>query len=252
MTPIQTFLSVCAAALALGLGFMTNWGQNLSSDEINLKNSASKFEATNVLPDFKLSAEQSAYAGISERPLLNPSRRPAPTQAVAQVAPEPPRPQIRRGLYQVLGISDYGDVKFAQVREAATRRIQSVKTGDALQEMSVKSIDSTKVVLAFQGETDEIELPRFTASGQVPAPPPIPLPLVQTAGVPSPILQPAGPPPSGMAIPRRSADLAAATSPLPVTPLGQMPTEIAPTAADSPPRERMTVRERLSRSAQPQ
>jgi hypothetical protein len=180
---------------------MTNWGQDFSADEVNIKAGMSKLDATTVLPDFKLSAEQNAYAQISERPLLSPSRRPAPTQAAVAVAPEPPKPQIRRGLYQLLGVSDYGDVKVAQVREMATSRVQTVRAGDKLQEMTVEKIEPTQVALKFLNETDVLEMAKFTASGRIPQPTQVasalipPPPAFPSPPQPQPQTQPPSPAP---------------------------------------------------------
>jgi hypothetical protein len=246
MTPVQFFLSACALALALGLGWLTDWGQGLSTEEVNFKASTSKLEATTVLPDFKLSAEQNAYAQITERPLLNPSRRPAPTQAVAAVAPEPPKPQIRRGLYQLLGVSDYGEVKVAQVREMATSRVQTVRTGDKLQEMTVAKIEPTQVALKFLDETDILEMAKFTASGRVPQPAPVAVAQAQpptpvALGQPQPQLQPP-PPPSPVTIPLVPPIAA-------VTPVGGPPQDRPPPGAANPAtqpqRGRISMRERL-------
>ncbi len=134
-----------------------------------------------VLPDFRLDGNQAdRYADVVTRPLLNPERKPAPKQAVA-VATEPPKPQIRRGLYELLGVSDFGTARVAQVREVATRRTQSVRKGDVLQEMSVQAVEPDRMILSFRGERDEVRLATYTASGRVPQPPPLP-----SAPAPSP------------------------------------------------------------------
>jgi hypothetical protein len=171
MSALRIALIAVAVGLVGFLGWMTDWGRGFEPSEVSVASVASKVEGASVLPDFKLSADSSAYAQIAERPLLNPTRRPAPTQPIAQVAPEEPKPRIRRGLYQLVGISDFGTVKLAQLRETATNRVRSVKPGDSLQEMTVKSVSENQVVLTFQGETDVVELPKFTASGRVPPPP---------------------------------------------------------------------------------
>ena len=175
---LRNLLIAAAIALAVALGIETDWGDALGKLNLQQRGAQSKGDGKGVLPDFKLGSDASAYGQIVERPLLNPSRRPAPTQPVAAVAPEPPKPQIRRGLYLLAGISDLGTVKVAQLRELGTARPKSVKVGDTLQEMTVTQIDSDSVTLAFMGETDVLTLPKFTASGRVPQPaaPPQPSP----------------------------------------------------------------------------
>ena len=172
---LRALLLALVAGLVVALGIQTDWGDALTGSLVKPHAVGAKHDAASVLPDFRLSSEANAYAQISERPLLNPSRRPAPTQLV-QAAPEPPKPQVRRGLYQLLGITDLGTVKIAQVREVATNRVSSVREGDPLQEMKVTKVEPSQVTLAFQGETDILELAKFTASGRVPPPPAPPAP----------------------------------------------------------------------------
>ena len=84
-------------------------------------------------------------------------------------------------------MSEMGAVRFAQVRELASRRTHSVRKGDVLQEMQVLAVEKDRLILAFLGERDEIRLAAYTASGRVPAPPPPP--------PPPPEPQPPQPPP---------------------------------------------------------
>jgi hypothetical protein len=186
MFTVRNLLLVTAAALLVALGVETEWGGLLGTPQVQARTGGTKQDVVSVLPDFRLSPEAGAYGQIAERPLLNPSRRPAPTQAVV-LAPEPPKPQVRRGLYQLIGITDLGSVKIAQVKEVASNRVKSVREGDLLQEMTVTKVGSTQVTLAFQGETDVIEMAKFTASGRVPQPPPPPpQPVAQAAPPPQP------------------------------------------------------------------
>ncbi len=169
--------------------------------------------ATGILPDFALPSGGSAYSHIADMPLFSPTRKPAPTQVIV-VAPEPAKPAIRRGLYELLGVADWGGVRVAQVREAATRRTSSVREGDTLQEMQVTRVDRDRAVLTFQGETDEIRMPTFTATGRVPqptapasvlasvlasVPATAPPPVVPAGATPAPATMPASPPPSVVA-----------------------------------------------------
>ncbi|TAG81095.1 MAG: hypothetical protein EAZ24_04635, partial [Burkholderiales bacterium] len=152
-------LAVLAGALALGFAYVTEWGERLINPVVLPGEAAAKtpLQGVDVLPDFKLSGESAAYNGIHLRPLLNPTRAPAPTAAVVATT-EPPKPQIRRGLYELLGISQIGAMRVAQIRETATRRVMSVRQGDFLQELKVDRISNDYVVLVFQGERDEIQL----------------------------------------------------------------------------------------------
>ncbi|MBC7710520.1 MAG: hypothetical protein H7203_10690 [Rhizobacter sp.] len=175
---LRNALLAVAAALLVALGIESDWGAALSAPVLQVRSGVVKQDAASVLPDFRLGSEANAYNQIVERPLLNPSRKPAPTQLVT-AAPEPPKPQVRRGLYQLIGITDLGAVKIAQVREVASNRVKSVRQGDQLQEMTVAKVELTRVTLSFQGETDVIEMAKFTASGRVPQPAPPPVAIAQ-------------------------------------------------------------------------
>ena len=199
---LRSALIAVAIALAVALGIETEWGSALTATATPTRSMTGKHDNAAVLPDFRLTSEATNYAQISERPLLNPTRKPAPTQLVV-AATEPPRPQVRRGLYQLIGVMDLGTVKVAQVREIASNRTRSIREGDALQEMTVKKVDTTQVTLAFQGETDVLELAKFTASGRVPqpiappqppAPPPQPVMQAQPVAPVAVAVQPAIPP----------------------------------------------------------
>lgn len=242
-----------ALLLAIGLGVETDWGDALGKPQISLRETTARHDAAGVLPDFSLQSDPSTYAQIAERPLLNPNRKPAPTQAIA-VAPEPPKPQVRRGLYQLIGVTDFGEVKIAQVREVASNRVKSVREGDQLQEMKVSKVEPARVTLAFAGETDVLELAKYTASGRVPAPPAPPAPLPQAQPVPAAV-------PQAQPIPRPVAQAAPATPPAngPAAGIGAVPAPatqrvfanglVVPDGArdSSQPREVMSVGEMLER-----
>ena len=248
---LRNALIATAVALLVALGIETEWGAAFTAPPLQSRSGTVKQDATSVLPDFRLGSEASAYSQIVERPLLNPSRKPAPTQLVT-AAPEPPKPQVRRGLYQLIGITDLGAVKIAQLREVASNRVKSVRQGDQLQEMTVAKVESTQVTLAFQGETDVIEMAKFTASGRVPQPAPPPV----IAQAPPPAVAPPQPPPQ----PQPGQPLAAAAYANPIIAAqlaasGQAAAPAAPGAAapaatpppPAPQREVVSVVEMLER-----
>lgn len=200
-------------ALALGLGFALAYELTEAPDYSASRQGARRFAgavgegAGSVLPDFGLNSSPGAYATMVERPLLNPTRKVAPSQAIA-AAPEPPKPVIRRGLYQLIGITDFGDKKIAQVKEAATGRSLSVRVGDTLQELAVARVESSSVTLTFAGETDVIALAKFTPSGRVPQPAPVGTTPVTAAPAAGPVAAAVGSAPAAAA-PTAVAALAA-------------------------------------------
>jgi len=239
---LRNLLIVTAVALGAALGFEMDWGNALSGSPLSARAVNGKFDGATVLPDFRLQSEAGAYAQISERPLLNPTRRPAPTQLVA-AATEPPKPQVRRGLYQLIGVMDLGDVKIAQVREIASNRTRSVREGELLQEMTVKKVEETQVTLAFQGETDVIQMAKFTASGRVPQllPAPVQTPVQRTLS-PQPMPpSPSRPPPIQQ--PVASGNVPSVSPSVPTS----VPAGVAATSPPSKPREVINVVEMLER-----
>jgi hypothetical protein len=241
---LRNALIVTAAGLLIALGIETDWGAALTAPPLQSRSGVIKQDVTSVLPDFRLGSEASAYSQITERPLLNPSRKPAPTQLVT-AAPEPPKPQVRRGLYQLIGITDLGVVKIAQLREISSNRVKSVRQGDQLQEMTVAKVEPTQVTLSFQGETDVIEMAKFTASGRVPQPTPPPV----MAPPPQPVAVQAPPPPQTLPPGAYSNPLIAAAQ---LAASGQAAAPVAPAPVATPPapaqqREVVSVVEMLER-----
>ena len=166
-------LSILAFGLALGLllelnGGYLHWGDTIS--EVH-RGAATKIGPASVLPDFGMSAEAASYSDLVDRPLFSPTRMQAPTQIVT-AAPEPAKPSIRRGLYQLMGVTDLGPNKIAYLREVATNRVRSVREGDSLQELTVKAITANQITLAYAGDVESIDLAKFTPSGRVPLPTP--------------------------------------------------------------------------------
>jgi len=215
---LRSLLMVAACALVGALGFqIANSDVYDGGVSAHAHRSSGGANGTSILPDFGLGSNASAYSLMVERPLMNPTRKPAPTQAKV-AAPEPAKPAIRRGLYELVGVSDFGAGIAAQVRELSTRRITTVRVGDRLQEMTVATITPTRATLTFAGEIDTLDLPKFTASGRVPQPAALP-----TAPPPQVALQPPPGAPGGPAPP----------SPVPTNPVlaSPQPANPAPTAA---------------------
>jgi len=134
-----------ALALAAALGVELYLASGSGVPATSTGAGRAKSDMAGVLPDFRLGSDAVAYNQITERPLLNPTRRTAPTQAVA-AATEPPKPQIRRGLYQLVGVTDLGREKIAQVREVSNNRVRSVRAGDVLQELTVSAVEPDRIV----------------------------------------------------------------------------------------------------------
>ena len=216
---LRSLLLVAACALAGALGFqIANSDVYDGGVSAHAHRSSGGANGTSILPDFGLGSNASAYSLMVEQPLLNPTRKPAPTQAKV-AAPEPAKPAIRRGLYELVGVSDFGAGIAAQVRELSTRRITTVRVGDRLQELTVATITPTKATLIFAGEIDALDLPKFTASGRVPQPAPP---------------QPVAPPPQTPLPQQAPPPVAAAPASTTSAPSGAPPVAVDPVASGAP------------------
>jgi hypothetical protein len=203
------------AALAAYGAYLTDYGRALTADGLAWRKPATASANTGVVPDIAFNADASPYAAVTDRNLFVPWRKPAPPPEPPPPAAEPPKPQIRRGIYALTGTMQVGDQVFATVKENATNRAKQVKVGDTLQEYSVKSVDTDRVILAFAGQEEELVLARFTQSGRATPPPALP----QVAAV--------------QQVPPAAAPLAQGVAPSPVSP-GGVPGGIPPRVAPPP------------------
>jgi hypothetical protein len=174
------------ALLAYG-GKLTDWGRDLVSDDIAWKKVNAQMAANGVVPDIAFNADASPYAVITDRNLFVPWRKPSPPPEAAKPPIDPPKPQIRRGIYALTGTMQIGTDTFATVKENATNRTKSVKVGDELQEYKVQEVNNDRVVLAYAGQTEELVLAKYTQSGRAVAPP---AQAVQTPPLPPQVPQP--------------------------------------------------------------
>lgn len=236
-TSPRVALSALACVLALALAFKLSGGRLwIAYAPIEARrDTAIKSGQSAVLPDFGMSAEASLYGDIVERPLFSPTRMRAPTQIVT-AAPEPAKSSIRRGLYQLTGVTDLGLIKIAHLREVATNRVRSVREGDALQELTVKKITANQITLAYAGDLDLVELPKFTPSGRIPVPAPAQPPSPPQAQAPPPT--PPAQTPLIPAVAVATAPVFAGAGPVSASALGQ---PAAPVVAES--REQAAARQ---------
>jgi hypothetical protein len=212
------------ALLAYG-GKLTDWGRDLTSDDIAWKKVNAQMAANGVVPDIAFNADASPYAVITDRNLFVPWRKPAPPPEPPKPPADPPRPQIRRGIYALTGTMQIGKDVFATVKENATNRTKQVKVGDELQEYKVQEVDNDRVVLAYAGQTEELVLAKYTGSGRAtPAPAQaMPVPPQQQAQQAQPQQAPQPQPPQGMPVvqPRGAGDQTGAARAIPVAPIPQ-------------------------------
>jgi hypothetical protein len=151
--------------LAYG-GYMTDWGRQLVGNEVNWRKVTTPPVSTGVVPDIAFNADASPYAAVTDHNVFAPWRKPAPPAEAPKGPVEPPKPQIRRGIYTLTGTIALGEDVIATVKETATGRTKQVRRGEQLQEYLVEKIESDRVFLAFAGQTEELALAKFTQSGR--------------------------------------------------------------------------------------
>ncbi len=190
---LALWLIPIALLLAYG-GYVTDWGRQLGGNEVSWRKVTTPSLSTGVVPDIAFNADASPYAAVTEHNVFAPWRKPAPPADTAKVPVEPPKPQIRRGIYTLTGTIALGDDVIATVKETATGRTKQVRKGEQLQEYLVEKVESDRVFLAFAGQTEELALAKFTQSGRASV-------SVPSAAQPVPTALPPGMAPPGMAPP---------------------------------------------------
>ena len=142
------------AALALAIGWQTDWGRELRRAPPAETPVVPAPVATVVMPEFRIEGGVEAMAPTVERPLFNATRRPAPV-AVA----EAPKPTIQRGQFTLTGTMITDQAAIAFLREAAgTGKARSVRKGDSINGMIVAEVAPDRVRLTMGDESEELEL----------------------------------------------------------------------------------------------
>ncbi|WP_295390139.1 hypothetical protein [uncultured Thiodictyon sp.] len=114
-----------------------------------------------------LPESKEAYAGIAERPLFRPQRKPAPPPSA-----EPPPATVETGSLDGLDLTAVlisPEVTSAWIKDPSDPALKRLRLGDEQAGWSVKAILADRLVFERQGETHELLLLNF-AAGQ-PAPP---------------------------------------------------------------------------------
>ncbi len=171
MHQLVTASLICAIAGAVfWLGNETRWGDALTLRPMLPKIPPAQPIDANLLPDYKLIAgtqtADTAFMQIQERTLFTPSRALAPPPA----APEQPKPTMRKGQFVLTGAIVAGDSKIAYLRELATNKTHNLRIGEAVNGVSIASIEPRKVVLKQFEDSEELSLNIGQAAKFAPAP----------------------------------------------------------------------------------
>ena len=194
-------LMITAGILTLIIGWESDWGQGFQGAVNVPAPPAATAVPLAVLKEFAPPGGVAAYPDIMARPLLTPTRQPAPP---------PPPPQARqsmpRGQFALMGTLLTEGKNYALLRETNGSKQTRVAQGDTIKNLIVDRVEPTQVVLRLGEETEVIPLKTYlpartgaaTGSAAGPQVPPRPArsPVGEAtggAGVPLPPQQP--PPP---------------------------------------------------------
>jgi hypothetical protein len=174
-----------AAALALVLGWETDWGRALVRVPPPAPPLEPKPVAAVVLPEYQIEGGLPGHAETVGRTLFNATRRPAPVLA----ADSGPR-QIVRGRYQLMGTTVAGDKHIAFLKEASGKT-HVVRQGEELSGMKVALVGPDRVTFTAGDDSEELILkvapgPKTTLVAAPPPPGPAPAAGRATAAAPAP------------------------------------------------------------------
>lgn len=181
------------AALALLLGWETDWGRGLRRVPAPEAPPAPTPVSVALLPEYAIPGGTEALKGTIERTLFNATRRPAPP-ALAEAA----KTQMKRGQFLLTGTTVYGDKAIAFLKETTGGKARSVKQGESINGMTVADVKADRVKLTLGDESEDLMLkvaagPKTTQQPAVPPPggaPPAAAP--PSAAPPVAAAQPAG------------------------------------------------------------
>ena len=172
-----------AAALAVVIGWETNWGEALYSPPTIAPAPEAKPIAPALLPEYKSTAPPEAYAEVIDRPLFSPTRRQAPPPPPPP-PPEPPKQMMQTGQYQLTGTIQVGDRLYAFLKEIKGGKGVRAAQGDVLPTgIKLQKVEPDKVLLTQYDSEEEVKLqvskstqatPVAAQPPGAPMPPPIP------------------------------------------------------------------------------
>lgn len=140
------WLTICAS-LAGGIGYETNWGQNLKPESPKITYEHVQYAPATLITPPPIGSTVD-HLEMVERPLFVFTRRPAPQGVQTAV------PTMRKGQYKLVGITIVGEKKIAFLTEISSGKMRTTEEGSNLGEISVANIQSDRVRLT-QGNDEE-------------------------------------------------------------------------------------------------
>jgi hypothetical protein len=105
-----------------------------------------------LLPPIQPVVVEEAYPETTARPLLSPTRRPAPEKPIAGTS------TMQKGLYTLTGVTMVGPLRIALLREKSSGRVLRAEKGKDLNGVTVAEIEPESVTLAAGGDQEVIPL----------------------------------------------------------------------------------------------
>ncbi len=169
--------------LLTGIGYVTDWGQRWIWPLAQKETSPAPFDSPRLTTPFTL-LPPDAFIEIALRPLLIPTRRPAPP------LPDTPRQTMKKGQFILTGTTIVGEVKFAHLIEKTGAKARVVAEGKEINGLIVKRVDPTRVTLTQNDETEIVVLQPVKSpvgtSSNMQNPPPSAPPTVAAPVAPAP------------------------------------------------------------------
>jgi hypothetical protein len=142
------------ALLALLLGWQTDWGRAFARTPSAETPAAPAPLSVALLPEYQPSATPDKNKDAVDRTLFNPTRRPAPPQAVVDTA----KPKLQRGQFLLSGTIVVDGKPTAFLKETNGGKPRRVRQGEVINGMTVAAIAPDRIKLTVGDESEELIL----------------------------------------------------------------------------------------------
>lgn len=190
-------IALTLAALLLGGVLAWEWNQGLRLQQELLKLQNIPIVAAkplNILPEFKLPAEEAGFPEFISRSLFSINRRSSATASKGGVA------AMKKGQFVLVGVLITPQRKSAQLRDVQTNKAETVALNGVVRGMTVGEVGPSKLVLRQGAESEELVLNVLTG----------PKSAASRAAAPAPAAPaPATPPSAPASAPARAASATA-------------------------------------------
>lgn len=158
------------AALALVIGWETDWGRQIVRVPPAPPPAEPKPLKVATLPDYQIEGGLAAHSETVQRTLFNATRRPAPPAAGS----DGPR-QIAHGAFQLMGTTVTGEAHVAFLKEMANGKTRVVRQGDEINGMKVALVTPDRVQFKAGDDSEDLILkvapgPKTTLAAAPPPP----------------------------------------------------------------------------------